>query len=122
MPATRRATGQQMEQLASRYLRKQGLQVLENNYYSKRGEIDLICRDGDTLVFVEVRFRKSDGLTSGAESITPTKTRRIIHTAQCYLQQHALWQMPCRFDVVDISRSSLGRHHIHWIANAFDTT
>lgn len=111
-----------MEQLASRYLRKQGLQVLENNYYSKRGEIDLVCRDRDTLVFVEVRYRKAGSLTTGLESITAAKTRRIIHTAQCYLQQHRLWKMPCRFDVVDISRSSLGRHHIHWIPNAFDTT
>ena len=109
-----------MEALAGKYLQRQGLKVIEKNFYSRKGEIDLICRDGETLVFVEVRYRREGSLTSAAESISTTKQQRIIQTAHYYLQKKKCWHLPCRFDAVLIADcDSKQRYQFDWIANAF---
>lgn len=106
--------GQLGEQQALAYLRKQGLSLVETNFNCKAGEIDLIMRERDTLVFVEVR--KRDGTVPGAaaESITPAKKRRVIRAAQLYLSQFP--RMPaCRIDVVTIDGEAL-----EWLPNAIE--
>jgi len=108
-----------MEALAGKHLRHQGLEIIQRNFHAARGEIDLICRDGQTLVFVEVRYRRAGNLTSAAESISPRKQQRIIHAAQYYLQKKRLWHLPCRFDALLIEGDKNQGYRIDWIPNAF---
>ncbi|MDX1491215.1 MAG: YraN family protein [Pseudohongiellaceae bacterium] len=117
-----RLFGQQQEQLAEQYLLNKGLSLLERNYLCKAGEIDLVMRDGENLVFVEVRYRKSPAHGSAIESITPNKKRKLIHAAQHYLLKHPKQRrFNCRFDVVGICpTSSSSQLAIQWIPAAFD--
>lgn len=114
--------GQQAEQVACDYLQQQGLHLITQNYHCRRGEIDLIMRDADSLVFVEVRARRSDRFGSALESITADKQSRIIATAQHYLQQNRL-QQNCRFDVVAMrmppATSRQAPEVSDWIRDAF---
>lgn len=117
-----RNRGQQAEQIACDYLQQQGLQLITQNYHCRRGEIDLIMCDDDTLVFVEVRARRSDRFGSALESITADKQSRIIATAQQYLQQNRL-QQNCRFDVIAVriqtTADSQNYQVSDWIHDAF---
>lgn len=117
-----RNQGQQAEQIACAYLQQQGLQLITQNYHCRRGEIDLIMRDAETLVFVEVRARRSDRFGSALESITADKQSRIIATAQHYLQQNRL-QQNCRFDVIAVRIASADNSQSplvsDWIRDAF---
>jgi len=108
--------GQRLEQLAAGYLQSQGLVLLEKNYRCRFGEIDLILKDGATLVFAEVRYRRSDRFGGAKASITFSKQRRIILTAQHYLSKHPL--RACRFDAVLLSGTQ--NLKIEWIQNAFE--
>ena len=103
------------EDLALKYLKRRGLKLLERNYSSRHGEIDLIMQDKDTLVFVEVRYRKHDNYGGAAESVDRHKQSRIANTAESYLQTHP-WDGPCRFDIVAIQ----GKAKPQWIIGAFD--
>jgi len=111
--------GKSKEKLACRYLEDKGFQLIEKNYYCRRGEIDLIMRDKNSLVFVEVRYRKNDYFGSALESITIHKQRRLIFTAQHYLQQTRT-PLASRFDVVAISGPEENLS-INWVENAFGT-
>ncbi len=117
-----RSHGHQAEQIACDYLRQHGLQFITKNYHCRRGEIDLIMSDAGTLVFVEVRARRSDRFGSALESITADKQSRIIATAQQYLQQNRS-QQNCRFDVVAVRIGPAGNSQNHqvsdWIRDAF---
>lgn len=115
----RQKLGQEHEALAERYLQKQGMTIKSRNYRCKMGEIDLIAEDRGTLVFVEVRYRGHTSLVTSEESVTATKQQRLIRAAQHYLLRHRS-DCPCRFDVLAINRSVLGKLKIHWIDNAFD--
>jgi putative endonuclease len=111
--------GQRAEQLAARYLQRQGLQLVAQNYRTPLGEIDLICEDRDQLVFVEVRYKASDRNTSAAESITRSKQLKVMKAARQYVQQHdPAGLRSCRFDVVAMS-GSLKEPEIEWIEHAF---
>lgn len=105
--------GKEAENRAAAFLQQQGLRLVERNYRCRMGEIDLLMVHGDTLVFVEVRFRRSAGFGGAAASITGHKQRRLIHAAQHYLQQQAK-QPPCRFDAVLLDGGK-----IEWIKDAF---
>ena len=107
--------GQAAEALAAAYLEKQGLRVLERNFRIRGGEIDLICRDGKGLVFVEVRLRSHLNYGGAAASITRTKQKRLILAARHYLMR--LPECDCRFDCVLLDR--LDQSAIEWIKNAF---
>ena len=110
----KQAQGRDWEQTALRHLRRHGLALIEANFTCKGGEIDLVMRDGDTLVFVEVRQR-ADGRHGGAAaSITPAKIRRLVRAAQVYLQRLPATP-PCRFDVVAIDGEQL-----EWLRNAIE--
>lgn len=113
--------GREAENQACRFLEKRGLRLLEKNFRCKYGEIDLIMRDGDVLVFVEVRFRRSQLFGGALSSITPEKQRRLLMTAQVYLQQHPVKgkYAGTRFDVAALSAQT-GGHEIEWIPNAIE--
>jgi putative endonuclease len=115
--------GHAAEVAAERFLRKQGCQTLHRNYRCRMGEIDLVVRDGDCLVFAEVRFRRPGLYGSGAESITHAKRQKLIRTAAYYLRtQKVSSHQVCRFDVLSIEPSkALGHssYDIDWIRSAF---
>lgn len=114
----RKATGDDAEQLACDYLTTRGLQLLGRNFHCRGGEIDLIMRHGDSLVFVEVRYRRHTTYGRAAETVSPGKQQRIIRCAQYYISRHRQWNAAARFDVVGIEGQP-GRLHIDWIRDAF---
>lgn len=121
---TTREQGEYTENLACEFLKNKGLKLVEKNFNSRVGEIDLIMKNNDTLVFVEVRYRKSNNFGSGAESVTASKQKKLIKTASLYLQQHAkLLKYPARFDVVSITgaieSNNINTINFDWIENAF---
>ena len=109
--------GRQAEQLARRRLQDRGLLLLQCNYRAPGGEIDIIARDGDTLVFVEVRCRSSGAVGGAAASVDARKRARIVRAARHFLcAAGAAWaQSPCRFDVVAVEGLRW-----RWIRGAFD--
>lgn len=111
---TATADGQQGEALAERFLAQRGLTVVARNVRCRGGEIDLVCRDGKTLVFVEVRRRRSGGYGGAAASITAGKQRRIILAARHYLATQGGTSPPCRFDCIAIDGAD-----IDWLRDAF---
>jgi len=111
--------GRTAEALAAAYLERQGLCILERNFRIRGGEIDLVCRQGGTLVFVEVRLRSRNDFGGAGESITATKRRRIILAARHYLARHSRQArgQDCRFDCVLLQ--NLDGTAIEWIPGAF---
>ena len=97
-----RAAGASAEALASQYLVHKGFRVLDRNFTVKGGEIDLVCDDAGTLVFVEVRSRKGSRYGTPAETISATKRRRIILAARLYLLMRKIEDRACRFDVIAV--------------------
>lgn len=108
--------GADAEQIAAAYLQQQGLTLITSNYHCRFGEIDLIMRDGKTLVFVEVRMRGNASFGGAGASITLSKQRKLSRTAEHYLQQYG--SAACRFDVVLMTKPSV--ENIEWVHNAFD--
>jgi putative endonuclease len=107
--------GDLYESIAQIHLEKAGLRLVERNYRIQGGEIDLIMRDGDYLVFVEVRQRE-DGRHGGPiASVTQHKVRRLVHAASVYLKFHRKADVPCRFDLVAFE----GRDVV-WLKNIID--
>ncbi len=109
-----RDKGQETEDTACAYLERHGLRCVARNYRSRRGEIDLIMRDGDELVFVEVRYRRQTFWGEAAATVTRSKQRRLIAAADHFLQRRQL-DCPCRFDVL-----AFDGERIEWIVNAID--
>ena len=109
---TTTARGREAEAAAARYLAAQGVRLVERNFRVRGGEIDLICRDGPVLVFVEVRQRSRGDFGGAGASITIGKQRRIILAARHYLAGKPTCD--CRFDCVLIDATNL-----EWIKNAF---
>lgn len=106
------------EQRAERFLRERGLRTLARNYRRKCGEIDLVMRDRDTLIFVEVRLRTHLRCGTASESVTYSKQQRLIRTARWYLAEHRVNEnFNCRFDVVAYDGSL--EKSPEWIQNAF---
>ncbi len=114
--------GQSGEKIAEMFLRGKGLKLVEKNFRAKTGEIDLIMKDKGDLVFIEVRIRSNPNFASGAESVTKSKQRKIINTANIYLQKHIKeFQNGARFDVISISaKNDCNQPEIDWIPNAFN--
>lgn len=119
-PAERRHVGNAYEQLAADYLIAQGLELISSNYQCKLGEIDLIMKHKEMLVFVEVRYRLSKDFVSPVVSINARKQQKLIRTAQVYLKKHHLTDVvPCRIDVVGITPDGTDDHYrFEWIPNA----
>lgn len=115
-PTPAQAAGGAGELRAEEFLGRQGLAIVARNYRTRMGEIDLIARDGDTLVFVEVRLRSDPRFGGAAASITPRKRRRIVAAARQYLMRLPRVP-PCRFDVV-----ALDGGKPEWLRGAFDAS
>jgi putative endonuclease len=114
------SSGKQSERLACQYLEQQGLLLLEQNYHSYHGEIDLIMQDKQDIVFVEVRSRSSIAYGSALESINRPKMKKLIITALQYLQKkNWLYIKNSRFDIVTIDLANKVKHP-KWIRNAFN--
>lgn len=111
----RRRTGTCYEQQAAAYLKLQGYELIEHNYYCRLGEIDLIARDGAYLVFAEVKYRRTPVSGSAAESVNRAKQRRIYQCAEVYMKKHGIsFYHPVRFDVIAVDGD-----RITLIKNAF---
>lgn len=115
--------GHAAEDAAELFLRQQGCKTLQRNYRCRMGEIDLVVRDGDCLVFAEVRFRQKGRYGSGAESITHAKRRKLILSAAYYLRTEKISShQVCRFDVLSIGQTTASANSdyaINWIRSAF---
>lgn len=110
-----REKGARYEEAAAVYLQNQGYQILERNFRCRQGEIDLIARDREYLVFVEVKYRRTSRQGEPAEAVGPKKQLRIRKTAAYYLYLHRIPEsVLCRFDVV-----AVGGDRIRLIQNAF---
>ncbi|MDO1529517.1 YraN family protein [Fulvimonas sp. R45] len=116
-----RAAGAAFEQRACVELERAGLKLLARNYTTRHGELDLVMRDRDTVVFVEVRYRVRAGHGDATTSVTRGKQDRLIRAAQLWLAahpQHA--QRPCRFDVVGYDGPAADAR-MQWLRGAFET-
>lgn len=119
MSLLRKLLGKTGEDSAARFLTQQGYRILDRNFSISAGEIDLIALDRDTIVFVEVKTRASGAYGAPELAVSSRKQARMIKAALAYLKSRKLHQMPCRFDVVAITRTSQER--IELIRNAFET-
>jgi putative endonuclease len=118
-PEHRRHFGNEQESLAAEYLNQQGLILLERNYYTRLGEIDLIMQDGDTLVFIEVRSRTNADFIDPITSINARKQKRMHRAAQVYLKHHRLTnKVKARIDVLGMLHNAHGGTQFNWIKNA----
>lgn len=108
----KRKIGQLGENQAVIFLKKLNYTILETNYYSRYGEIDLIAKDKETVVFVEVKYRKSDKFGTGLEAVSFSKIKSICKTAKYYLKSD---DIDCRFDVISIDQNNISH-----VINAFE--
>ena len=111
--------GRFYETRAMRFLKRQGFRDFQTNFHSRHGEIDLIARHGEVLVFIEVRYRESSDHGSPLATVDYSKQRKIRLAARHFLQKNGLTdRIPCRFDVIGITGGD-GNLEYHWIRNAF---
>lgn len=114
--AVARRRGEEAEELAARFLALQGLEVVARNYRTRFGEVDLVAREGGTLVFIEVRARSWAAFGGAAASVDAAKQRRIVAAARHFLQRLRT-EPPCRFDVLTLQGRRVAPD---WIRGAFE--
>jgi len=119
MSDARQVLGKHGEDLACRELERRGYAIVARRYRRRGGEIDIIARDGETTVFVEVKTREDRAFGGGADAVTAWKRRRIVQIARDYLMRHHHTECPCRFDVVSIQFDTDGPV-LELFQNAFD--
>ena len=111
-----RRQGNDFERLAANYLKEQGMSILKLNFYCKMGEVDIIARDNDYLVFLEVKYRNTAAKGSAIEAVTFNKMKKISRVADYYMYSHHFsGNTSVRFDVVAIEEG-----HLRHIKNAFE--
>lgn len=109
--------GGHYEEIAARYLQNKGYEILERNYRTRYGEIDIIARQGKMLVFVEIKFRSGEEYGVPSEAVDYVKRQRISKVALYFYSRHGYEQeLPCRFDVIAIN----GKEQIEHMENAFE--
>jgi putative endonuclease len=112
--------GASWEQLAEAHLRDRGLELLERNFHCRLGEIDLVMRDGDVTVFVEVRYRSDIRFGGALETVDHRKQLKIQRAAGIFLSRRPGWAaQPCRFDIVGIEGNP-EQPSIYWLKSAFE--
>jgi putative endonuclease len=120
MGDARQALGRDAERAAADHLTRAGFMILERNVRLGHGELDLVARDGDVVVFVEVKARRATWGDSPAAAVSWRKQRQLTQLAQMYLKWHRLEHRRCRFDVVAVTLEAAGRTTISHIRNAFE--
>ena len=118
MSLLRKLLGREGEDRAAKFLAKRGYRILERNYRTRSGEIDLIALDRGVVVFVEVKTRTSNAFGAPELAVTPQKQKRMLKAALGYMKYKKLHQVPCRFDVVAISGAA--GPEVELIQNAFE--
>ena len=108
--------GQTAEKIAADFLSARGLTIICRNYRCRMGELDIVAKDGETLIFVEVRCRADNRYGHALDSIDRAKKKRLISAAACFLTQYE--SCPCRFDVITMDRLSMDT--VNWMMDAFD--
>ncbi len=103
MKTTKRIFGDEGELAAEKFLRKNGYKILERNFLVSQGEIDIVAQHKQTLVFVEVKTRKSNAFGSALEAVSPAKAQKLAAAAYIYLEQHKLADVDFRIDVVTVT-------------------
>lgn len=111
--------GRDGEAIAKKYLEQNGYIIIEQNYRSQQGEVDLIARDGECLVFVEVKSYSFRCLGSPAGAVNKNKRQSIIHAARTYLYKNGIKDINCRFDVVTLYHRLDGSRAIELYKDAF---
>lgn len=117
--ADRDEIGPRGEAMACAHLEQNGYEIVERNVTTPYGELDAVARDGETLVFVEVRTRSDEDTGSPLESVTPRKQRQIARSAEFYAAQTGQIEAVMRFDVVGITWAGEGEANIELVRNAF---
>lgn len=115
----KRKIGNAGEDFAAAYMQKNGMRLLERNYYCRMGEIDIIAQDGDTVVFAEVKTRAGKSYGTAAEAVTRAKMDKLVKTAYTYIEEKGLHDSNCRFDIAEVYGKG-GRFEINYIKNAFE--
>jgi putative endonuclease len=114
------ALGKSGETYACRELERRGYAILERRFRTRCGEIDVVARDGETLVFVEVKARRGHRYGTPLEAVTPFKQRRILRMAAEYVLLKGVCNASCRFDVVSVQFGSGLRPKVEVVKRAFD--
>jgi putative endonuclease len=112
--------GRAGEDLAARFLQERGLRVIERNFRCPIGEIDIVCHEGDIVVFVEVKSRSGASFGMPQEAVSWSKQKRLTRLALWYLKEHRLERRRARFDVVAIRWRVSEPPQVEWFANAFE--
>jgi putative endonuclease len=110
--------GKKSEQVAARELRRMGYEIIEMNFRCREGEIDIVAREGDTVIFCEVKARRSDKFGTALEGVTPAKIAKLRKAAEVYINKNRLEKVDARFDVVAIDEER-GERKLEVIRNAF---
>lgn len=115
------SSGRKGEQLAASYLKRKGYAVIANNYRRTHGEVDIIAKDGETLVFVEVKSRKNGAFGNPIDAVNPVKQKRLQFMARQYMAERELCHVNVRFDIVEILWGDTAKQavKIHHVKNAF---
>jgi len=117
---TSQSKGQITEEFAKQYLLAQGLTFVDSNVHCRRGEIDLIMQERDTLIFIEVKYRKNSLFGGAISAVSPSKQQKIKHCVAFFLHKHDLneYNTPCRFDVIALE-GDINQPKVTWLKNAF---
>ncbi len=115
----RNSLGDRGEKIAASYLKKRGYKIIDRNFRCKLGEIDIVAYDGKTLVFVEVRTKRSTQFGSPECSVSFKKQKKLISLANFYIKKHRLFDRHARFDVVGITIDRKNRCNVNLVQNAF---
>ena len=115
----KRAVGNYGESIAVEYLKKKAYKIIERNFRCPFGEIDIIAKENNTIVFVEVKSRKSKDFALPEQAVDRNKQKNIIKVAQYFLNKNNLRNVPCRFDIVSFIENE---SEIKLIRNAFEIT
>ena len=114
------ATGSRWEKVALEHLQSRGLSGISENFHCRMGEIDLVMRDRDCLVFVEVRYRRANRFASAAASVDRRKQRKLLRAAAAFLARHPEFcDLAVRFDVVAFDAASDDQCTLQWLQDAF---
>ena len=120
MSVATRKFGIDSEGLAAEFLRKKGYRILERNYRTRRGEMDIVAEEAGALVFVEVKARRGDQFGGPHAAVGWRKQQQLIRVASHYMARHRIENRDCRFDLVLISEDPLRRKQIDLVRNAFE--